>query len=543
MGPFDYICDDSVTTGDLVHIPFKGQSLPGVVWSLSSDSEIEKLQSVERIIQKSFFSEGDIRRFNALAQITAQSPSQYLQLMTTISAKESFIRPISLSYRSADLDSAKDISDSSCISAPAKHWPLLLSSQLQSKGQNLIIVPNADIGRFITGALPKKFGAKYCHDVRSRTLQQSWRQGPLKTLVTMRHGAILPASNLSSVFIIDDANPDYDFRPRNPRFDGRFAAHLQSEQHNCPLIRIGHSYDLSTHLPQTSIHFNSPPPIHFIDPAKHPSSHAYLSHPISQAIEERLEKSGTILLYLNKKGVATHFQCRGCGHLPTCGNCGAIPVIRKDDLICSSCSAEMWHPESCPSCHKKLLTKKGIGVDHVISSLHELHPEAIITSTIPKNSEPWPDILIVSEAEMRSLEFNPFASFSCIVDLSADYHFLDTTYRADAYGRYKLLRSVHLAQSHHADCYIQAYQIKRIQMILSDDWIDSELALRKEHQLPPHSVQFTHIPHESKTPQIHRFIDKIDILRYFEDFKSVDHRDILDVDSQIEAYERITPSK
>ncbi len=545
-GPFDYICSTHEKPGDLVEIKFKGFAMPGVIWAIHKTSDITRIDTIGRVIEKQALSQKDLDRLDAIALLLAQSPASLLQLFPFISSRKIAKRFVQtrapFTYHPDDITRARAQKSEPIIADSLGTWPLHVLNRIQTKGQHLILCPNDDIASFMHQELGRKIpctlitGASNVYDQQSAC--RTWKKGDTRVLIGTRTVSLWPAHKLTSVTIIDTENPDYSFLPRNPRLDTRFAGHLLAKQHGAVQYYIGHTRALSQitqpeQWPTTTL----------LDLNKHPSPHPYLSTPVLEAIEQAFEQKKRVLLFLNKKGVATHFQCRSCGALPTCGNCGALPLVREKDLICPACKTEMWHPTHCPTCNKKTLSKKGIGIDHVKDTLQELFPTKVHASAEKMGKIPTQfDTLLVSEQGLRSYELSQVPKVDLMIDLCADYHFLDESYACDEKGRYKLIRLLHLAKDLHAHSIVQSYQEPRIRGILGKNWYKEELTIRKEHECPPYGTELR-IEAKMGISETLRIIDKNELLTYLTTFRSKAGKDTITVVPQIESYERLTSPK
>jgi primosomal protein N' len=217
--------------------------------------------------------------------------------------------------------------------------------------------------------------------------------------------------------------------------------------------------------------------------------------------------------------------------------------VREKDLICPACKTEMWHPTHCPTCNKKTLSKKGIGIDHVKDTLQERFPNKVHATAEKMGKIPAQfDSLLVSEQGLRSYELAQSPKVDLMIDLCADYHFLDESYACDEKGRYKLIRLLHLAKDLRADSFIQSYQEPRIRSIIAKNWYKDELALRQEHNCPPYGTELR-IESKINGTKTLRIVDKNELLAYLTTFRSKAGKDTITVVPQIESYERLTSPK
>ena len=62
-GPFDYTCSTLEKPGDLVEIKLKGFAMPGVIWEIQETSDIKRVDTIIRTIEKQAFFQDSCRVF------------------------------------------------------------------------------------------------------------------------------------------------------------------------------------------------------------------------------------------------------------------------------------------------------------------------------------------------------------------------------------------------------------------------------------------------------------------------------------------------
>ncbi len=105
-----------------------------------------------------------------------------------------------------------------------------------------------------------------------------------------------------------------------------------------------------------------------------------LSHPLLQALKDRLHKGEQSLLFLNRRGFAPVLLCRGCGWLAPCSRCDARLTLHKRSarLRCHHCGADHPLPARCPQCGGSELQGLGEGTQRVEAALARHFPAARI---------------------------------------------------------------------------------------------------------------------------------------------------------------------
>ena len=102
------------------------------------------------------------------------------------------------------------------------------------------------------------------------------------------------------------------------------------------------------------------------------------SHPLREAIADRLAKREQTILFLNRRGFAMFLLCRDCGYSTRCPNCDVSLTFhqRSQRLVCHHCGYARRAPDACPSCGGARIRPFGIGTEKVEEEVRTLFPEA-----------------------------------------------------------------------------------------------------------------------------------------------------------------------
>ena len=105
-----------------------------------------------------------------------------------------------------------------------------------------------------------------------------------------------------------------------------------------------------------------------------------LSGRLRDAIEARLAKNEQVILFLNRRGYATHMFCPKCGYVADCPNCSVkLTYHRKAaQLTCHLCGEIRTAPKVCPNpeCRDPAIRYAGMGTEKVESAIHAAFPKA-----------------------------------------------------------------------------------------------------------------------------------------------------------------------
>ncbi len=91
-----------------------------------------------------------------------------------------------------------------------------------------------------------------------------------------------------------------------------------------------------------------------------------------------LDAGQQAILFLNRRGTASHMQCRHCGLSLSCRSCDIALTYHRpiQRLICHYCGRRRRMPENCPECLSFRLSLYGIGTQSVASEVEREFPQA-----------------------------------------------------------------------------------------------------------------------------------------------------------------------
>ena len=107
-------------------------------------------------------------------------------------------------------------------------------------------------------------------------------------------------------------------------------------------------------------------------------SRGVVSPRLAAGIKWALAAGGQVMLLLNRRGFATHVQCRACGHAARCTDCDLSLTLHQPGNrgICHGCGLVARVPSACPSCHTEQLTQRGTGTQRLEEQVRALFPGA-----------------------------------------------------------------------------------------------------------------------------------------------------------------------
>ncbi len=525
FGVFDYTCNEDVGVGDLVRVPLKGRSVLGVVRQIKAEAGTDKrLSSIDRVVIPQLFLPSDITRIETIAQTIVQSPSTlFYQTLIGIDRKprpavrpKPTLNPLVHPKIAQQVTGVRNTppggvlfvqgSVETCITLAYR-----LSGTLEH--QLLIITPHETDARDLATYLPDTKTVAYLHghtphNERAQIIRD-WRKGVIDILVGTKQASLLSAKKIEAVIVYDPTHPDHVQYDRNPRFDAAHAARLLAKQHNAEFLSCGSIPRIrpdQEKLDASDVAFR----IVDLTAQDEKTSTPFLSHSLKSDIDNALAANKRAIVLYNRKGYAKRLQCKDCGHIPYCGSCGSVPKMRSGDLVCSVCHAEMWIPESCPSCQGVNLKPRGIGNKRLIESWKQAFPNASIAVVDKQEHRQLSaDILLVTEYFFQTLH-RAFKRWNVgiVADACTDLHM-----GGDANAGIQMASRVHrlalFAQTQRTTCLIQTFTPTLIRPMQSiESFINTERKTRHTYHLPPFRYRVNIRVHGTKDARLDTVIQK-----------------------------------
>lgn len=510
---FDYRIPEgmTVTLGDLVHVPFRGVAVLGIVIALAPESEQKKLANITSVQESHYVTSEHLALLTRISEHIGQSLASLL--VATVPASTANTSPTLPSHTATRTITLKEEDKAllTRIGAFLKHQhqaalqgdqetgialAFLLAKNLTTNEQLLLLVPRDRDAELLTRVIahPKTGVITGTTPQRARSLlAAAWKSGACNVLIATKQGALWEPKNLKHVLVLQAGNDEYSNLRRNPKFDPREAARLVATAHGANYISIDTLPRIEdcTHADNLLLEGAPPvtPTIVSLKDRTEKTPHPLLTASLLEAIKTASQSQKKVLLFLNRKGAAKRLQCTACGETPLCATCGNLPTVRANDLVCSRCGVEMWIPSECPLCGKPKLKFVGVGGEKVTHDLQTLFPQESVGMIEKSNDAAWKtaNILVATEHVFANL-LTPFTrmNFGLVADLMADLPVGGTDFRALEHTSRQALRLLALAKREQAQCIFQTWIPERFPDVLAPAFIiEEERKIRTRYQLPP----------------------------------------------------------
>ena len=106
----------------------------------------------------------------------------------------------------------------------------------------------------------------------------------------------------------------------------------------------------------------------------------FVTPPLRQAILETLSHGEQVLLFLNRRGYATHPVCRACGATLRCRHCDITLTLHQSAgrYRCHYCGFSLPADKSCTECGADTMMPLGMGTERLADGVGSLFPKARI---------------------------------------------------------------------------------------------------------------------------------------------------------------------
>lgn len=281
----------------------------------------------------------------------------------------------------------------------------LIEDEIKKSKSSLILVPEIALAPQLIEKVSKRFGADRVliwHSALSGSEKEfSWKsiiKNPEKAFVVIgaRSAIFTPLKNLGLIIIDEEHENSYKQENPDPRYHARTLAEKRAELLGATLVLGSATPSIESYFKATNKNFSDwnllklkkraldsvLPQVHVVDMRIEFSNgnKSIFSRLLEKKIQEALKNNEQVILFLNKRGSASHVFCRTCGYVYNCRNCDSKMVYHSDKnlLICHHCNHSEAHPESCPSCGMNTIKFFGLGTQKLEQETIKNFPEARI---------------------------------------------------------------------------------------------------------------------------------------------------------------------
>jgi len=271
-----------------------------------------------------------------------------------------------------------------------------------------VLVPEISLTHQLVGRFRARFGDAFAvlHSGLSpgERLDQ-WKRierGAQPIAIGARSGIFAPFARIGLIVIDEEHDTSYQSEDHGFRYDTRELAAVLARAHGCPVVLGSATPDVATayratrgeitrlDLPQR-VARRPLPRVQIVDMERvrrTPGPYRLLSLPLRQALAQTLAAHQQAILFLNRRGFATHVYCFNCGEGLRCKHCDISLVYhategpaRRDrpeqgELRCHYCGYAEEPQRDCPKCGRSDGALLGFGTERLEEEVAAMFPHA-----------------------------------------------------------------------------------------------------------------------------------------------------------------------
>ena len=347
---------------------------------------------------------------------------------------------------------------------------------------------------------------------------QEIRDGKIDVVIGPRSSVFAPIKDLGIVVVDEEHEPSYKQDDPAPRYHGRDVAIMRAQIEQCPVVLGSATPSLESlhnarsgrythHVLSKRVDDATLPKRTIIDLRASRTSgtlNGTITNDLLNAVKERVERKEGVILFLNRRGFSTQMQCVDCGSAPQCPNCDVTLTWHKHagQLRCHYCGHKEPAHTSCTTCGSMELTELGTGTQRVEEDVRAQMEgtgaviERMDADTMRKKgahrrllerfSSGDVDVIVGTQMVAKGLDI-PRVTLVGIIN--ADQSLFQSGFRSTERTA-QLITQVSGRAGRHPDrpgeVIIQTSNPDH-PAISTEDWLEPELALRKETNYPPFS--------------------------------------------------------
>jgi len=258
--------------------------------------------------------------------------------------------------------------------------------------QAIILVPEISLTPQTCDRFRSRFGtvAVLHSHLTPAERHAEWREiaaGRVGVVVGARSAIFAPAPRLGLI-VIDEEHETSFKQATAPRYHARDVAEWIARSAAIPLVLGSATPSLETfarcldgswrmcRLPDRVGGSQLPAVITVDLRDTHSRARGALSPRLVAGIKWALGAGGQVMLLLNRRGFATHVQCRACGHSARCRQCDLALTLHQPGHrgICHGCGLISRLPADCPECRAPQLSQRGTGTQKLEEQVRALFP-------------------------------------------------------------------------------------------------------------------------------------------------------------------------
>jgi len=272
-----------------------------------------------------------------------------------------------------------------------------ISSCLNSGRNAIMLVPEISLTKQMTDRFVGRFGAVAVAVLHSRLSPgeryDEWariRSGRARIAIGARSAVFAPFENIGAIILDEEHEATYK-SDMTPKYDTvEIAIKRVKTQNDKGVIILGSATPsvVSYRRAEEGIYekielrkrYNEMPlpPVETADMRAElkAGNRSVFSRLLYSEMTRCLSEGSQVILFLNRRGYSTFVNCRECGYVMRCPDCGISLTYHKESgmAVCHYCGYKAAAPDECPECGGKYIRYFGAGTEKVEEEARSLFP-------------------------------------------------------------------------------------------------------------------------------------------------------------------------
>ncbi|MFH0852157.1 MAG: primosomal protein N' [bacterium] len=275
-----------------------------------------------------------------------------------------------------------------------------LTANRENKNQILILVPTVSQIDILAKKVSPARRVLIHSGLKAKDLSQAWQKiasGQAQIIIGTRLAVFAPFCNLKKITIEDETNPVHYSWDMFPHYRVHEITKKLAEIFNAKLILKSIVPSIESHYLSSDPQTEKNPDLRYAVPGLAPSiidlrqelrdgNFSIFSRQLQDEILQTLKNKQQVILFINRRGLATFVLCRDCGYVEKCASCEAPLTyhliksgeLQKPILICHHCGKKSQPPSLCPKCQSSRIKAFGTGTQRVEQEAQKLFKDAKI---------------------------------------------------------------------------------------------------------------------------------------------------------------------
>lgn len=273
----------------------------------------------------------------------------------------------------------------------------LIAKTLEQGKEAILLIPEIALTYQTVMRFYNRFGDKV--SIMNSTLSAGERydqferakNGDIKIMIGPRSALFTPFSNLGVIIIDEEHETSYKSEVV-PKYHARDVAMERARVHHASLVLGSATPSVESYYQAKMGNFKllelkervakrELPSCEVIDLREElkRGNRSVLSLRLQELMEDRLAKNQQIMLFLNRRGIASFVSCRSCGEVIICPHCDvSLSQHYGNRLVCHYCGYEQPMVTKCPSCGSGYIGTFKAGTQRIEEIVQKRFPQARI---------------------------------------------------------------------------------------------------------------------------------------------------------------------